>query len=96
MANSSRSKRGPLLNFDLLGQLIELYAFVLALDVVLAWVQEDPRRWPRRLTHALTEPALVWVRKGMGGWQPGGWDVSPLVLIVALTCIKLVLRGMVL
>ncbi len=96
MASSSRYKRGPLLSFDLLIQLIELYAFVLALDVVLAWVQEDPDRWPRRLTHVLTEPVLVWVRKGMGGWQPGGWDVSPLVLIVALTCIKLGLRGIVL
>ena len=75
---------------------MELYAFIVALDVVLAWVQEDPLRWPRRFTHMLTEPALVWVRRGMAGWQPGGWDVSPVVLIVALTCIKLVLRGMVL
>ena len=75
---------------------MELYALVVAIDVLLAWVQENPARWPRRLTHALTEPVLIWVRRLMGGWQPAGWDLSPLVLIVGLTCLKLGLRGLVL
>ena len=68
---------------------------MVALDVLLAWVQENPARWPRRFTHLLTEPVLVLVRRLMGGWQPGGWDLSPVVLIVGLTCIKLGFRGFV-
>ena len=71
---------------------MELYAFVVALDVLLAWVQENPAQWPRRLTHFVTEPVLVMVRRGMGGWKPAGWDLSPVVLIVVLTCLKLVMR----
>ena len=96
MESFSPSKRAQLSSFDVLTQFIELYLLVVGVDVVLAWVQEDPRRWPRRLTHALTEPILIWVRKGMRGWSPGGWDLSPLVLIVGLTCLKLGLRGTVL
>ena len=38
--------------------LFSLASLVVAIDTVLGWVQEDPRRWPRRLTHAMTEPAL--------------------------------------
>ena len=71
---------------------MELYAFVVALDVLLAWVQENPAQWPRRLTHMLTEPVLVVVRRIMRGWQPAGWDLSPLVLIVGLTFVKLMVR----
>ena len=74
---------------------MEFYVFVVTLDVLLAWVQENPARWPRRFTHLLTEPVLVLVRRLMGGWQPGGWDLSPVVLIVGLTCIKLGFRGFV-
>lgn len=81
------------MSFDLLTQLIELYCLVVAIDVLLAWVQEDAGRYPRRLTHAVTEPVLGFVRRIMGGWQPGGWDLSPVVLILVLTSIKLVLRG---
>lgn len=72
---------------------MELYAFVVALDVLLAWVQENPAQWPRRVTHILTEPVLVVVRRLMGGWQPAGWDLSPLVLIVGLTFVKLLMRA---
>jgi len=75
---------------------MEIYAFVVALDVLLAWVQEDPSQWPRRLTHMLTEPVLVVVRRLSAGVQPAGWDLSPIVLIVGLTCLKLGLRGFVL
>jgi len=81
------------LSFDLPARFIEMYCLVVALDVLLAWVQEDTARWPRRLTHALTVPGVKMVRVFMRGWQPAGWDFSPLVLILVLTCIKLGLKG---
>jgi uncharacterized protein YggT (Ycf19 family) len=93
MASSSRSRHEQHLSFDLLMRIIELYCLVVAIDVMLAWVQEDSARWPRRLTHALTDPILQVIRLAMRRWQPGGWDISPVVLILLLTCIKLVLRG---
>lgn len=72
---------------------MELYCLVVAVDVLLSWVQEDAVRLPRRLTHLVTDPVLKLVRGAMRGWQPGGWDISPAVLIMVLTCIKLMLRG---
>ena len=81
------------MSFDLLARLLELYCLVVGVDVMLAWVQEDTGRFPRRLTHVVTEPVLKIVRGAMRGWQPGGWDISPVVLILVLTCIKLGLRG---
>jgi len=71
--------------------LFALANLVVALDVLLAWVQEDPRRWPRRLTHVLTEPALRPLRR-LNPWLPvGDVDVSPLILIGLLTAIKVLI-----
>ena len=70
----------------------ELASLVVALDVVLGWVQEDPTRWPRRFTHALTEPVLRPIRVISGGLPTGNWDISPLLLIVGLTAVKLVVQ----
>jgi len=68
--------------------LFGLASLVVALDVVLAWVQEDPNRWPRRATHVLTEPALRPLRRFNSRLPVGDVDVSPLLLIGVLTAIK--------
>jgi uncharacterized protein YggT (Ycf19 family) len=71
---------------------LELGCLVVALDVLLAWVQEDPKRWPRRLTHFVTEPVLRPIRVISRGLPTGNWDISPLFLIVGLTAVKLVVQ----
>lgn len=71
---------------------LELGSLVVALDVLLAWVQEDPKRWPRRLTHCVTEPVLRPIRVIIRGLPTGNWDISPLLLIVGLTAVKLVVQ----
>lgn len=60
---------------------IELYIVLVVLDVMLAWVTPDPKRWPRRVTHVLTEPLQAVIRP-LVSWLPtGGWDLSPLVMM---------------
>ena len=71
---------------------LEMGSLVVALDVLLAWVQEDPKQWPRRLTHVVTEPVLRPIRVISRGLPTGNWDISPLLLIVALSTVKLVLQ----
>lgn len=60
---------------------IELYLLVVALDVMLAWVTPDPKRWPRRVTHLLTEPVQAVVRPAVSWLPTGGWDLSPVVVV---------------
>lgn len=63
---------------------LKIYLVVVALDLGLGWVQPDPARPPRRLTHALTEPPQRLLRKLIPARWTGGWDLSPLILIVLL------------
>jgi len=67
---------------------LQLYLVVVAVDLLLAWVQPDPRRLPRRLTHLLTEPPQRLLRP-LGTW--GGWDLSPLVVIALLGAVRVAL-----
>ncbi len=60
---------------------IELYCLVTGIDVLLAWIQRDPQLWPRRATHALTEPPQALIRKVLRPQWTGGWDLSPLVVL---------------
>jgi uncharacterized protein YggT (Ycf19 family) len=75
-----------------LAMALELGSLVVALDVLLAWVQEDPKRWPRRFTHVVTEPLLRPIRMISRRLPTGNWDISPLLLIVGLTTVKLALQ----
>ena len=65
-----------------------LASLVVVLDVLLAWVQEDPTRWPRRATHWVTEPVLRPLRR-INRWLPfGDFDLSPVLLVALLTATK--------
>ena len=70
---------------------IELYLVVIAVDVLIAWVQEDPQRWPRRLTHALTEPVQLPLRALLKKVRPKGLDWSPLVVVAVLGVVRVIL-----
>lgn len=72
-----------------LDTLIKLYLFLVAFDVVVAWVQVDPRLFPRRITHALTEGPQALVRRLLPPRLTGGWDLSPLVIIALLGAARL-------
>lgn len=64
---------------------IELYCLVTVVDLLLAWVQPDPGRVPRRVFHVVTEPIQrllrVLLRRLPG---PGDWDLSPLLVLLIL------------
>ena len=71
---------------------IQLYLLVTVLDVLLAWIQEDPARWPRRAFHLVTEPLQGPVRRVLPDRLTGGWDLSPLVIIALLGILRVWLR----
>jgi uncharacterized protein YggT (Ycf19 family) len=75
-------------------RVVELLTLLVVVDLLLGWVQTDPRRWPRRLTHALTEPPQALLRRVLPRVGAGGWDLSPLVVILALGVLRLFLTRM--
>ncbi len=70
---------------------IQLYLVVIAVDVLLAWVQPDPARWPRRLTHLMTEPLQIPLRVVLDRLPLGGWDLSAVVLVLVLGTARVLL-----
>lgn len=68
---------------------LELYLLVIAVDVMLGWVQPESGRWPRRATHVLTEPLQIPLRKVLFPRWTGGLDVSPLVLVAFIGGIRI-------
>lgn len=68
---------------------LALYADLTILDVLLAWVQPDPRTWPRRATHLLTEPPQALLRRILPAARTGGWDLSPLGVLALCGLLRL-------
>lgn len=75
-------------------RLVEMGLLLVTVDLLLGFVQEEPRRWPRRLTHVLTEPPQALVRRLLPRVGKGQWDLSPLVVIGALGMLRLCLTRM--
>lgn len=68
--------------------LIQLYLLVTVLDVLLAWVQPDTTRMPRRLFHAATEPVQRPMRALLRAVPQGDWDASPLLVVLLLGAVR--------
>jgi YggT family protein len=66
--------------------LIDLYSLVLFGAVVLSWIQVSPDNPIVRLIHQLTEPVLSRVRQLLPA--AGGFDFSPMVVLLGLQLLK--------
>jgi len=66
--------------------LIDLYSLVLLASVVLSWVQLPEDNPFARVIHQLTEPVLSRVRNILPA--AGGFDLSPMVVMLALQLLK--------
>jgi len=70
----------------LLFRLIDLYSLIVLAAVVLSWIRVDPRNPLVRIVHILTEPALDPIRRVLP--PMGGFDFSPMVLLIGLQLLK--------
>ena len=75
--------------FNFIQFVIDLYIIVVIVRVVLSWIPHDRQNSIIQFIYQLTEPPLSWIRQ----WIPnlGGLDISPIILILALTLIKRIL-----
>jgi len=68
--------------FKLIDLAIDLFIIIVIIRVVLSWIPHNPHNSYVKLIHKITEPPLAWIRQ----WVPdlGGFDISPMILIIAL------------
>ena len=60
-----------------------LYFLILA-DVILSWVMPDENQFPRNITREVTTPLYAPIHKVLNPQMTGGFDLSPIVLIVLI------------
>lgn len=69
--------------------LLDLYSLVLLASAILSWMNLSPDNPIVRVVHQLTEPVLEPVRKFLP--SAGGFDISPLVVLIVLRVLKALL-----
>jgi YggT family protein len=72
--------------------LLEIYGFILLARVLISWVQLDPYHPVVRFLHDATEPVLRPVRELLP--PMGGFDLSPMVVFIAIQLLAGILRAM--
>ena len=78
---------------QVLGTLLSTYFWILFIAVLLTWVQPDPRNPIVRFLYSVTEPVLYQVRRRLPFVVVGGWDLSPLVVMLAIQVLQQVVVG---
>ncbi|HTV18352.1 MAG TPA: YggT family protein [Polyangiaceae bacterium] len=66
--------------------LIDLYSLILFGSVILSWVRPDPDNAIVKVIHQLTEPVLSRVRQIVPA--AGGFDFSPMLVLIGLQLLK--------
>jgi YggT family protein len=66
--------------------LLDLYSLVLFASVILSWIRPDPDNAIVKVIHQLTEPVLSRVRQILPA--AGGFDFSPMVVLIGLQLLK--------
>jgi YggT family protein len=75
----------------LLFLVLDLYSLVIFVSIVLSWLGLSPDNPVVRVTSALTEPVLEPIRRVLPAF--GGFDFSPMILLLAIQLIKRALIG---
>lgn len=74
---------------------LSLYFWIVVAAVVLSWVSPDPYNPIVRGIRSLTEPVFYRVRKWMPFTFAGGFDFSPIVVVLAIQFVQIFLRRLV-
>ncbi|PLX77909.1 MAG: YggT family protein [Desulfuromonas sp.] len=71
---------------------IQLYIFIIIGRAIISWVNPDPYNPIVRFLHNATEPVFYRVRR-LVPMVFGGFDLTPLVLLIALTFLQRVIKA---
>lgn len=79
---------------NVLNMIIQIYIFIVIARALVSWVNPDPYNPIVRFLHSATDPALYRIRKLMPFLSAGGFDLSPIVLLILLSLVQQMLPAL--
>jgi YggT family protein len=68
--------------------LLTIYFYIVIISALISWVRPDPYNAIVRFLRNVTEPIYVYIRRYIPFVYVGGFDLSPIVLIVAIQFLR--------
>jgi YggT family protein len=78
---------------QILDWLLSAYMWIVIISALLSWVRPDPYNPIVRFLYAVTEPVLYRIRRWLPFVVAGGFDLSPIVVILVVMALKTVVVG---
>ncbi|MDK2956382.1 MAG: YggT family protein [Desulfovibrionales bacterium] len=78
---------------QILDWLLSAYMWIVIISALLSWVRPDPYNPIVRFLYAVTEPVLYRIRRLLPFVVAGGFDLSPIVVILVVMALKTVVVG---
>lgn len=75
---------------SILDWLLTMYFWILVLAIVVSWVNADARNPFVRFFYAATDPVLYQIRRRLPFLVAGGFDLSPILVFLAITFVRMV------
>lgn len=72
---------------------LNIYMWVVIIAALITWVNPDPYNPVVRFLRNATEPVFMWIRRKLPFVMMGGFDLSPIVVILAITFLRIFLVG---
>jgi YggT family protein len=72
---------------------LTIYFYIVIASAILSWVNPDPYNPIVRFLRNATEPIYAYIRRYMPFLYVGGFDLSPLVLILIIQFLQIALVG---
>ncbi|TIH18556.1 YggT family protein [Marinifilum sp. JC120] len=76
-----------------LSLVLNLYMWVVIISVLITWVNPDPYNPIVKFLRSVTEPVFAKVRQYLPFVNIGGFDLSPIVVLLAIQMIDIALVG---
>lgn len=77
----------------IIDSVLTIYLWIVIASAILSWVNPDPYNPIVRFLRNATEPVYAYIRRYMPFLNIGGFDLSPLVLILLIQFLLIALVG---
>jgi YggT family protein len=78
---------------QVLDWILTIYMWIVIISALITWVRPDPYNPIVRFLYAVTEPVLNRIRRWMPFVMVGGFDLSPIVVILGIMVLRTVVVG---